>query len=328
MADSLMAKVAEDAPVADFRAGANAETILRRLDWQVVRKLDGLLQGDYRSLFSGHGLDLAEVREYQPEDDVRYMDWNVTARMNEPHVRQYLEDREITAWLVLDTSPSVDFGTARVRKSDLMLELASVMARLFTRHGNQIAAITFSAAVDEVLPPRGGQRQALRMIHQLVRPERKFTPGATNLTNVLDRIAETIKRRSLVFLVTDFISAPGWEDALGRLARRHEIVAVWLRDPREEELPDIGPVVLQDAETGEQIYVETQDRRFRARFQSLVEKRRLHIERTFARHGIDVLSLSTEGDLVRDLSRFTLLRRQTLRRQGSAIGRASVGVGG
>src|SRR5207244_8817788 len=150
VAHRLMVGAPEQAP--EFRAGANAETILRRLDWQVVRKLDGLLQGDYRSLFTGHGLDLAEVREYQPEDDVRYMDWNVTARMNEPYVRQYLEDREITAWLVLDTSPSVDFGTARVRKSDLVLEFAAVMARIFTRHGNQIAAVTFSGEVDEVLP--------------------------------------------------------------------------------------------------------------------------------------------------------------------------------
>jgi len=307
-----------------FRAGRTAEMIFRRLDWQIVRKLDGLLQGDYRSLFTGHGLDLAEVREYQPEDDVRYMDWNVTARMNEPYVRQYLEDREITAWLVLDTSPSVDFGTARVRKSDLMVEFATVMARLFTRHGNQIAALTFSGGVDELLPPRGGQRQALQMVHQLVRPDRKYTPGATDLGAVLDRAAQTIRRRSLVFVVTDFVSAPGWEDAFGRLARRHEVVAVWLRDPREEDLPDIGPVVLEDAETGEQVYVETQDKRFRARFRALVGERREHIKRTFSRQGVDVLELGTDGDLVRELTRFTLLRRQTIRRQGASLGRAAV----
>jgi uncharacterized protein (DUF58 family) len=326
MANGLTSATAETQDGQGFRAGATADTVLRRLDWQIVRKLDGLLQGDYRSLFTGHGLDLAEVREYQPEDDVRYMDWNVTARMNEPYVRQYLEDREITAWLVLDTSPSVDFGTARVRKSDLMLEFAGVMARLFTRHGNEIAAVTFSGAVDEVLPPRGGQRHALRMVHQLVRPDRKFTPGATNLATVLDRVAQTIKRRSLVFLVTDFVSAPGWEDAFGRLTRRHEVIAVWLRDPREEELPDIGPIVLQDAETGEQVYVETQDRRFRNRFRSLVAQRRQSIERTFARYGVDVLELTTDGDLVRDLTRFSLLRRQTIRRQGFALGRAAAGV--
>ena len=126
-------------------------SLLKRLDWQVVRRLDGILQGDYRSLFTGHGFDLAEVREYQPEDDIRYMDWNVTARMDAPYVRQYIEDREITAWLLLDLSPSVDFGTANARKRDLVVDFAGVMARLLTRHGNKVGAMFFSSAVDEVL---------------------------------------------------------------------------------------------------------------------------------------------------------------------------------
>jgi uncharacterized protein (DUF58 family) len=306
--------------------GSNAEAILKRLDWYVVRRLDGMLQGDYRSLFFGHGLDLAEVREYQPEDDVRYMDWNVTARMGEPYVRQYMEDREITAWLLLDLSGSVDFGTALMRKSDLVGDFAGVMSRLLTRHGNKVGAVMFSGQVDEVVPARGGQLQALRLIHQLSRPDRHSTPGATNLAHVLEQAGKTLRRRSLVFVVSDFISAPGWEQALSRLARRHEVIAVWVRDPREEEIPDIGPVVMEDAETGEQIYVETQDRGFRARFRTLVEQRRQHIERTFARYGVDALLLTTEGDLARDLGRFALLRRQSRQRQGSGYMRAAPGV--
>lgn len=305
------------------RARTNAEAVLKRLDWYVVRRLDGMLQGDYRSLFFGHGLDLAEVREYQPEDDVRYMDWNVTARMGEPYVRQYMEDREITAWLLLDLSGSIDFGTALMRKRDLVHDFAAVLARLLTRHGNRVGAILFSGQIDEVVPPRGGALQALRLIHQISRPDRRSTPGATNLAEVLDQAGKTLRRRSLVFVVSDFISAPGWEQSLSRLARRHEVVAVWVRDPREEEIPDIGPVVMQDAETGEQIYVETQDRKFRARFRALVEERRRHIERTFSRHGIDALLLSTEGDLVRDLGRFVLLRRQSRQRQGAGYLRAA-----
>ncbi|HXH21939.1 MAG TPA: DUF58 domain-containing protein [Dehalococcoidia bacterium] len=297
--------------------------MLKRLDWYVVRRLDGMLQGDYRSLFFGHGLDLAEVREYQPEDDVRYMDWNVTARMGEPYVRQYMEDREITAWLLLDLSGSIDFGTALMRKRDLVHDFAAVLARLLTRHGNRVGAILFSGQIDEVVPPRGGALQALRLIHQISRPDRRSTPGATNLAEVLDQAGKTLRRRSLVFVVSDFISAPGWEQSLSRLARRHEVVAVWVRDPREEEIPDIGPVVMQDAETGEQIYVETQDRKFRDRFRALVEERRRHIERTFSRHGIDALLLSTEGDLVRDLGRFVLLRRQSRQRQGAGYLRAA-----
>ena len=304
----------------------NAESILKRLDWNVVRRLDGLLQGDYRSLFFGQGLDLAEVRQYQPEDDVRYMDWNVTARMAEPYVRQYHEDREITAWLLLDLSGSVDFGTALVRKRDLVLDFAGVIARLLTRHGNRVGAILFSGRVDEVIPAKGGQVQALRLIHQLVRADRHTTPGATNLRDILDQAAKTLRRRSLVFVVSDFISAAGWEQTLARLTRKHEVVAVWVRDPREEEIPDIGPVVMQDAETGEQLYVETQDRKFRDRFRALVEKRREHIRHTFARNGIDMLELTTEGDLVRDLGRFAMLRRQQKQRHGGGLVRAAAGV--
>ncbi|MGH2586484.1 MAG: DUF58 domain-containing protein, partial [Dehalococcoidia bacterium] len=178
----------------------DAERIVQRLDWQVVRRLDGLLQGEYRSLFTGHGLDLAEVREYQPGDDARYMDWNVTARTGEPHVRQYLEDREITAWLLLDTSASVDFGTARTHKRDLMVDFAGVMARLLTRQGNRVGAMLYSGVVDEVLPARGGRQQTLRLIHQLVRADRRRSDGPTDLAGVLERTVQSIRRRSLLFV--------------------------------------------------------------------------------------------------------------------------------
>jgi uncharacterized protein (DUF58 family) len=294
-----------------FTAGqpAEAERILTRLDWQIVRRLDGILQGDYRSLFYGFGLDLAEVREYQPQDDIRYMDWNVTARMGEPYVRQYLEDREITAWLLLDLSASVDFGTAKAHKRDMVIDFAGAMARLLTRHGNRVAAILYSGGVDEVLPPRGGRRQALTLIHQLTRPDRRRSTGPTNLASVLDRAAQTIRRRSLVFVVSDFIAPAGWETALRRLTQRHEVLAVWLHDPREEELPDVGPLIMEDAETGEQLYVDTHDKRFRARFKALAEERRQRLMRTFARSGVDVLGLSTEGDVLAELARFALRRR-------------------
>ena len=298
------------------RALENAEAILRRLDWHVVRRLDGLLQGDYRSLFIGHGFDLAEVREYQPGDDVRYIDWNVTARMDHPYVRQYIEEREVTAWLLLDLSPSVDFGTALARKRDLVVDFAGVMARLLTRRGNRVGAMLFSSAIDEVVPPRGGYGQALRLIHQLSRVNRARSGGRTELGAVLDRTAESLKRRSLVFIVSDFIAPSGWELPLSRLTQRHEVVAVWLRDPREEEIPPIGPLLLEDAETGEQVYVDTHDGGFQKRFSALVAERRRSLEQTFSRHGVDVLSLSTAGDMVPDIARFALLRRELRRRHG------------
>jgi uncharacterized protein (DUF58 family) len=242
------------------------------------------------------------------------MDWNVTARMGEPFVRQYMEDREITAWLLLDLSPSVDFGTANSRKSDLVIDFAGVISRLLTRHGNKVGAILFSSSVDEVLPARGGQMQTLRIIHQLVRPDRAAHGGVTDLTQILERAGQTLQRRSLVFVVSDFISDEGWEIPLARLAKRHEVLAVWLSDPREEEIPPIGPLMLEDAETGQQVYVDTRDAGFQQRFRALVDERRRHLERTFARHGVDALRLSTDGNMVREIAQFAHLRRETRRR--------------
>ena len=307
------------------RPTEDADVLLKRLDWHVVRRLDGMLQGDYRSLFTGHGFDLAEVREYQPEDDIRYMDWNVTARMDTPYVRQYIEDREITAWLLLDLSPSVDFGTALSRKRDLVVDFAGVMARLLTRHGNKVGALLFSAAVDEVLQPRGGQLQTLRLIHQLVRTDRPEDGSheVTDLGAILGRAAQTLQRRSLVFVVSDFISEDGWEASLGRLTQRHEVLAVWITDPREEEIPGIGPLVLEDAETGRQIYVDTSDPGFQRRFHQLVEERRERIGRAFARHGVDALRLSTDGNMVQEIARFAHVRRESRRR---SVGRAAGGL--
>jgi uncharacterized protein (DUF58 family) len=312
-----------DLQPAPARPREDADMLLRRLDWHVVRRLDGLLQGDYRSLFTGQGYDLAEVREYQPEDDVRYMDWNVTARMDAPYVRQYIEDREITAWLLLDLSPSVDFGTANFRKRDLVVDFAGVMSRLLMRHGNRVGAMLFSNAVDEVLQPRNGQMHALRLLHQLMRedPEHSAPSGrATDLAAILDRAARMLRRRALVFVVSDFISESDWEPALGRLAQRNEVLAVWLSDPREEVIPDIGPLVLEDAETGQQVYVDTRDKGFQERFQQLVIDRRVNIERSFARHGVDALRLTTDGNMVRDIARFAHLRRESRRRHGSRAG--------
>jgi uncharacterized protein (DUF58 family) len=300
-----------------------AEKILQRIDWTIVRRLDGLLQGEYRSLFYGHGLDLAEVREYQPEDDVRYMDWNVTARMQTPHVRQYLEDREITAWLLLDLSGSVDFGTARMTKRDVVIDCAAAMARILTRRGNRVGAVLYSGGVDGVLPAGGGRRQALAIVHLLTQQAALPHAGVTDLTAVLDRAAQTIRRRSLVFVVSDFIAPLGWEPAFHRLSARNEVIAVWVRDPREFDLPDVGPMVLEDAETGEQVYVDTHDRHLRARFHDIAREREANLLRTFKWNGADVLTLNTDGDMLQDLARFALRRRQSK----APVGGHGVGAG-
>jgi len=286
------------------------ERILQRLDWKVIRRLDGLLQGDYRTLFYGFGVDFADLREYQPEDDVRYIDWNVTARMNTPYVRQYVEDREITAWFLLDLSPSVDFGTLRSQKRTVLVDFVTTMARLLTRHGNRVGAIFFDSRIEKVIPARGGRLQVLRLVNDLIKQPPLAKAPFTNLSELFSGALNSIRKRSLVFIVSDFISAPGWERPLSLLNRRHEVLAVRLWDPREVELPDIGPIILEDAETGEQLYVDTHDRKFRARFSEAARQREAKLNQAFKQAGVDALSLSTEEDLVAAIVRFANIRRQ------------------
>jgi len=286
------------------------ERVLQRLDWQVIRRLDGILQGDYRSLFYGQGLDLADIREYQFGDDIRRIDWNVTARLNSPYVRQYTEDREINAWFLLDLSPSVDFGTVQTRKRNMLIDFVATLARLLTRHGNRTGAILYDSQIERVIPAAGGRPQVLRIINDLQRlPPLPHAPF-TDLKRLLDAAYRAIKRRSLIFVISDFISTPGWDKPLGLLSQRHEVLCVRLTDPREHELPDIGVVVMEDSETGEQLYVDTHDRRFRERFHKAAEKREYDLNVLFRRAGIDALPLSTEDDLVRAIVRFATMRKQ------------------
>ena len=269
------------------------------------------MQGDYRSLFYGYGIDFADLREYQPEDDVRYIDWNVTARMDTPYVRQYVEDREITAWFLLDLSPSVDFGTIDTerQKRTVLIDFVTTLARLLTRHGNRVGAMFYgSTSVERTIPPRGGRPQVLRLIDDLLKYPRLTAAPFTDLTPLLESGRSSIKRRSLIFVISDFISAPGWERPLNLLNRRHEVLAVRLFDPREAELPDVGPLIMQDAETGEQLYVDTHDKRFRARFESAAAQREAALSEAFKRSGVDAVSLSTDEDLVRAIVRMATLR--------------------
>jgi uncharacterized protein (DUF58 family) len=286
------------------------ERVLQRLDWQVIRRLDGLLQGDYRSLFYGYGVDFADLREYQPQDDIRYIDWNVTARMDTPYVRQYVEDREITAWFLLDLSPSVDFGTVQNQKRTMLVDFVTTFARLLTRHGNRVGAIFYGNKVERTIPARGGRNQVLRIVNDLLKQPRLPSAPFTNLTPLIDSGLNAIKGRSLIFIISDFISEPGWERSLTLLNQRHEVLAVRLWDPREIDLPDIGLIIMEDAETGEQLYVDTHDKKFRQRFNQAAHERESALAQSFKHAGVDVLSLSTEDDLVRSIVRFANLRQQ------------------
>ena len=291
---------------------ATPERILLRLDWNVIRRLDGLLQGDYRSLFYGFGVDFADLREYQPEDDIRYIDWNVTARMDTPYVRQYHEDRDITTWFLLDMSPSVDFGTTETQteKRTMLIDFVTVISRLLTRHGNRVGAMMFGNKIQHTIPVRGGRLQVLRLVNDMLNQPRLSKSSITNLKSFLNGALNSIKRRSLVFVISDFISEPGWEKPLSLLAQRHEVLAIRLVDPREKELPDVGMVLMEDAETGEQLFVDTHDKKFRKRFADAAQKRELELSTAFKRAGVDALSLSTEDDLVRAILRFAKRRQQ------------------
>jgi uncharacterized protein (DUF58 family) len=296
---------------------SSAENILQRLEWTVIRRLDGLLHGDYQTLFRGFGLDLADLREYQYHDDVRYIDWNVTARLMTPYVRVYNEDREVTAWFLLDLSPSVDFGS-QVKKRSVSTEFVTVLARLLTRHGNRVGALFYGDRVDTVIPARSGRHHVLHILYKMLTRPEPSRSSATNLRDLLQTAFRVMQRRSLVFIVSDFISTPGWAEPLAHLAERHEIVAVRLYDLLEMELPDLGFVMMQDAETGEQLSVDTRDRGFRKRFAALAQRREREILTAFRQAGVDALELSTNDDLLDSILRFADLRKR--RRQLTAGG--------
>ena len=300
------------APPADREA---PQQVLHRLDWQVLRRLDGILQGDYRSIFMGGGLDFAELREYQPPDDIRHIDWNVTARMDSPYVRRFLEDREVAAWFLVDLSPSMAFGAPERLKESVIVELVGVLARLLTRNGNRVGAMLYDNNLEFVLPPRGGRAQVLRLINDIQGQQASPAGAMTDLARLLESAYNGVKRRSLIFVVSDFICLPGWDRALDRLNRKHEVVAVRIWDPRETRLPDVGVVLVEDSETGAQITVDTGDRGFRRRFQEAALRREEELARSLKRSGVDELSLSTEEDIVLAILRFASLRSRARRRR-------------
>ena len=302
----------------------SSEALLKRLEWTVLRRLDGVLQGDYRTLWRGAGLDLADLREYQHHDDVRHIDWNVTARLQTPYVRQFTEDRELSAWFLVDLSASLDFGSDRTTKRSVARDFVAVLARLLTRHGNRIGALLYGSAVDTVIPARGGRIQVLHIMQRMAQRPEKSAQGATQLRDLLTAGQRIVKRRSTIFIVSDFISAPGWERALAQLAQRHEVTAVRLYDPLEMDLPDLGLVSMNDAETGEQLVVDTHDAGFRERFAKLADARETALRGALARAGVDTLELATDDDLLDAILRFAGLRRQRSRLSagGGAAGSA------
>ena len=300
------------------------ERLLARLEWRVVRRLDGRLLGDYRTAHRGTGTDLAGLREYTEGDDARHIDWNVTARLNEPQLRVFTEDRELTAWLVLDRSASMTVGPPGRGKDDVLSELALVLARLLGRGGNRVGALLYDGGLHgtglhgtglhgtgpvRIVPPGTGRRHALRIGAELARTAsagqnsagQKNSAGqygtTTNLAAMLDAVAKLARRRALIVVVSDFIGDGDWERSLLRLVPRHEVVALRVLDAADDELPDVGLVVVEDAETGEQLVIDSSDPLLRDRLRAGAGERDARIATGMRRAGVPIHRIGTDADL-------------------------------
>lgn len=294
----------------------SVEELLKQLSWQVIRRLDGQLQGDYRTIFRGTGVELADLREYQPHDDVRHIDWNVTARMQTTYVRQHLEDREMTAYFLIDLSGSMGLGSEATTKRNLAVACVAVLARILTRRGNPVGAMLFSGkqhTADSVFPARTGKSHVLQLMQAIQQCEAPKISQMTDLRQMLLQAQAFCKKRSTIFVMSDFIADTGWERTLGSLAYRHEVIAIRLQDPWEVQLPALGLLTIEDSETGEQILIDANHKGFRERYQQLALEREHALQKIFERSQIDCLTLKTDADLGQALLHFMLMRKKQLR---------------
>jgi uncharacterized protein (DUF58 family) len=288
------------------------ESLLRALDITIGRRVDSLLAGDYRATILGDGSELAQLRPYEPGDDPRGIEWNVTARTGEPHVRVHLAERVLVSWLVLDTSPSMGFGTADRRKADVAEGVALALGHVATRRGNRLGAITFGDRDPRMLPPRAGRLGLVGLLGALRRdePEGDGRIGSTSLGEALTRAGAISHQRALIGVVSDFRGPLDWRRPLLQLAGRHDVIAIEIRDPREQALPNAGELWLVDPETGRQLRVDTRDRRLRERFAHAAAEERSGLARLLASIGVRHVVLSTEGDWLRPLAIFLRQRRR------------------
>jgi len=274
------------------------DKLLLRLEWRVIRRLDGRLQGAYRTPHRGSGTDFAGVRPYLDGDDARHIDWNVTARLDEVQVREFTEDRELTAWLVLDSSASMSIGRPGRGKHDVLADLSLLLARLLGRGGNRVGAVLYDTGSVRIVRPGSGRNQALRIGREIARSPADRPPGTTDLAAMLQAVTSLAKRRSLIVVISDFIGTGDWERPLLRLAHRNEVVALRVVDAADAAIPEVGLVVVEDAETGEQMLVDSGDPWFRSRFRDGVDRRDAAVLAGMRRAGVPQHRVDTDTDLV------------------------------
>lgn len=293
-----------------------ADALLRRLEMTVRNKLDGLLQGNYLGLIPGPGSEAGESRQYVSGDDVRRMDWPVTARTMTPHIRQTVADRELETWLVVDLSGSMDFGTALTEKRELVLAAITAIVHLTVRGGNRVGAVVGNGQQTYVIPALAGRAHARHLTRRIAQTPRATEAGRNDLGGMLEQLRRPQRRRGLVAVVSDFMEgAPGegplpWERALRALSARHQLLAVEVLDPRELELPSAGLVTFVDTETGRQLEVQTSDRQVRAQYAAAALHQREHIAASLRHSGAAHLQLRTDRDWIADVVRFVIARRR------------------
>jgi uncharacterized protein (DUF58 family) len=283
--------------------------LLHALQLEVARRLEGMLAGDYRSSQFGIGVELAQVRPYVPGDDVRQIEWNVTARTGEPHVRVQLAERVLVTWLVLDTSPSMQFGTGERRKADVADGVAIATGHIATRRGNRLGLVTFGDTRPVTLPPHQGRTGLVGLLAALRREAEREGVGTTSVGTALRHTAAVARQRGVVMIVSDFRGPLDWRKPLLELMSRHEVIAIEVGDPREQELPDVGEIWLVDPETGRQVRVDTRDASLRERFAAAAAEERTGVARVFSALGVPHLRLSTSGDWLRRYAAFLGARR-------------------
>ena len=286
------------------------EEVLKRLELTVNRKLDGILHGEHQGLLPGPGSEPGEARLYLPGDDVRRIDWAVTARTGEPHVRMPIAERELETWVVADLSASLDFGTADCEKRDLAINALGAIGFLTDRVGNRIGGLVVHAGGTSRLPARSGDQHLRALLLKVITAPRGDGHGRTDLAAALREVDRLARRRGLVVVVSDFLTDPGWEKAMRALATRHQVLAVEVVDRRELELPDVGLLSMVDPETGAYLEVQTSDAGLRRRFAEAAAEQRKTIASSLRVAGADHLQLRTDRDWLRDLVTFVDQRRR------------------
>lgn len=290
---------------------AAPDEVLRRLQLTVWKRLDGLLQGDYRGLVPGHGSEPGETREYAPGDDVRRIDWNVTARMQQVHLRESIADRELELHLVCDLSASLGFGTVRTTKRELLVSAATAVALLAGRSGNRVGAVMGVGDQQVVIPARTGRDALMAVLHTMVATTPVDGSGTGDLAALCFHAHKVARRRGMVVVLSDFLDTSAWDRSLRALSARHELLAVELVDRRELELPDVGLVMLRDPETGRTRSLDTSKAAVRDRYRTAAEAKRVEIARNIRRSGAAHLQLRTDRDWVVDMARFVSKRRHS-----------------